>query len=64
MTESWAPRPGGPGVLMVTGAYFPELSGGGLQCKAIIDAWLVEPESKIDRHQRRVDKMDEVGGGR
>ena len=27
-----------PGVLMVTGAYFPELSGGGLQCKAIVHA--------------------------
>jgi glycosyltransferase involved in cell wall biosynthesis len=27
-----------PGVLMVTGAYYPELSGGGLQCKAIIEA--------------------------
>lgn len=27
-----------PGVVMVTGAYYPELSGGGLQCKAIIDA--------------------------
>lgn len=27
-----------PRVLMVTGAYFPELSGGGLQCKAIVDA--------------------------
>lgn len=27
-----------PRVLMVTGAYMPELSGGGLQCKAIIDA--------------------------
>ncbi len=26
-----------PGVLMVTGAYYPELSGGGLQCKATID---------------------------
>lgn len=26
------------GVLMVTGAYDPELSGGGLQCKAIVDA--------------------------
>ena len=26
------------GILMVTGAYFPELSGGGLQCKATIDA--------------------------
>jgi glycosyltransferase involved in cell wall biosynthesis len=25
-------------VLMITGAYFPELSGGGLQCKATIDA--------------------------
>jgi glycosyltransferase involved in cell wall biosynthesis len=24
-------------VLMVTGAYYPELSGGGLQCKAIVD---------------------------
>ena len=31
-----------PGVLMVTGAYFPELSGGGLQCKAIIDALRVD----------------------
>ena len=27
-----------PGVLMITGAYFPELSGGGLQCKATIEA--------------------------
>ena len=27
-----------PRVLMVTGAYYPELSGGGLQCKAIVDA--------------------------
>ena len=27
-----------PRVLMVTGAYFPELSGGGLQCKVIVDA--------------------------
>ena len=27
-----------PGVLMVTGAYFPELSGGGLQCKTMIQA--------------------------
>jgi len=27
-----------PGILMVTGAYFPELSGGGLQCKATINA--------------------------
>src|SRR5262245_66129268 len=26
------------GVLMVTGAYFPELSGGGLQCKTIVEA--------------------------
>ncbi|PYR46187.1 MAG: hypothetical protein DMF95_19025 [Acidobacteria bacterium] len=26
------------GILMLTGAYFPELSGGGLQCKATIDA--------------------------
>jgi glycosyltransferase involved in cell wall biosynthesis len=25
-----------PGVLMVTGAYFPELSGAGLQCRALI----------------------------
>ena len=32
-----------PGVLMVTGAYFPELSGGGLQCRTMIGAlgeWL------------------------
>ncbi len=32
-----------PGVLMVTGAYFPELSGGGLQCRTMIEAlgeWL------------------------
>lgn len=27
-----------PRVLMITGAYVPELSGGGLQCKAIVDA--------------------------
>lgn len=27
-----------PGVLMVTGAYFPELSGGGLQCRTMIGA--------------------------
>jgi len=27
-----------PGVLMVTGAYWPELSGGGLQCRTIIDS--------------------------
>ena len=27
-----------PRVLMVTGAFVPELSGGGLQCKAIVDA--------------------------
>jgi glycosyltransferase involved in cell wall biosynthesis len=27
---------------MVTGAYFPELSGGGLQCKAIVDALRTE----------------------
>ncbi len=27
-----------PGILMVTGAYFPELSGGGLQCRTMIQA--------------------------
>ena len=27
-----------PGVLMVTGAYFPELSGGGLQARAVVRA--------------------------
>lgn len=27
-----------PGVLMVTGAYWPELSGGGLQCRTMINA--------------------------
>jgi glycosyltransferase involved in cell wall biosynthesis len=27
-----------PGVLMVTGAYFPELSGGGLQARAVVQA--------------------------
>jgi glycosyltransferase involved in cell wall biosynthesis len=30
-------EPNVPGVLMVTGAYYPELSGGGLQCKALVD---------------------------
>ena len=35
MIDPASPR---PGVLMVTGAYFPELSGGGLQCKALVDA--------------------------
>ena len=34
MTRRHAP----PGVLMVTGAYFPELSGGGLQARRIVDA--------------------------
>jgi ribose 5-phosphate isomerase B len=33
------------------------------ECKAIIDAWIREPESKTERHQRRVDKMDEVRSG-
>lgn len=28
------------------------------ECKAIIDAWLEQPPSTIERHQRRVDKMD------
>ncbi|MSO55897.1 MAG: glycosyltransferase family 1 protein [Acidobacteria bacterium] len=28
--------PGKPGVLMVTGAYYPELSGAGLQCRALV----------------------------
>ncbi len=28
------------------------------ECKAIIDAWLEQPPSTVDRHQRRVDKMD------
>jgi glycosyltransferase involved in cell wall biosynthesis len=28
--------PGKPGVLMVTGAYFPELSGAGLQCRELV----------------------------
>lgn len=28
------------------------------ECKAIIDAWLTEPPSTVERHQRRVDKMD------
>jgi len=27
-----------PGVLMVTGAYFPELSGAGLQCRTLVKA--------------------------
>jgi len=27
-----------PGILMVTGAYWPELSGGGLQCRTIINS--------------------------
>jgi glycosyltransferase involved in cell wall biosynthesis len=35
MTASTRPR---PSVLMVTGAYFPELSGGGLQCRTMIHA--------------------------
>ncbi len=32
------------------------------ECKEIIDAWLAEPVSQVDRHRRRVDKMDAVGG--
>jgi ribose 5-phosphate isomerase B len=30
------------------------------ECKEIVDAWLAEPPSTIERHQRRVDKMDEM----
>lgn len=30
--------PDAPGVLMVTGAYYPELSGGGLQCRELVRA--------------------------
>jgi glycosyltransferase involved in cell wall biosynthesis len=30
------PMPDRPGVLMVTGAYYPELSGAGLQCRALV----------------------------
>ena len=33
-----APASDRPGILMVTGAYFPELSGGGLQSKTMIQA--------------------------
>lgn len=28
----------GPGVLMVTGAYHPEVSGGGSQCRTLVRA--------------------------
>ncbi len=28
------------------------------ECKEIIDAWLDQPPSTVERHQRRVDKMD------
>jgi len=28
------------------------------ECKDIIDAWLAEPVSALDRHRRRVEKMD------
>lgn len=31
-------------------------------CKAILDAWLQEPFSDAERHKRRVNKIDEVGG--
>ncbi len=33
------------------------------ECKTIVDAWLGEAESTLERHQRRVDKMDEVTNG-
>lgn len=32
------------------------------QCKAIIDAFVAEPVSTVDRHRRRVEKMDRAGG--
>jgi glycosyltransferase involved in cell wall biosynthesis len=36
--SAMADAAGGPAVLMVTGAYFPELSGGGLQARAVVRA--------------------------
>lgn len=30
------------------------------ECREIIDAWLAEPQSTVERHQRRVDKMDSL----
>jgi ribose 5-phosphate isomerase B len=32
------------------------------ECKAIIDAFIAEPWSSEERHQRRVEKIDSVGG--
>jgi ribose 5-phosphate isomerase B len=32
------------------------------ECKEIIDAWIAEPISQVDRHKRRVEKMDALNG--
>ena len=36
--SSWGPVDAQPGVLMVTGAYFPDISGAGLQCRSLVRA--------------------------
>jgi glycosyltransferase involved in cell wall biosynthesis len=53
-----------PGVLMVTGAYFPELSGGGLQCRAIVDALRAEVRSAVltTSTDRSLPVVDQVNG--
>ena len=41
------PSPRRPRVLMVTGAYFPELSGGGLQARGIVRALAGQAEFAV-----------------
>ena len=55
----------GRGVLMVTGAYWPELSGGGLQCRTMIDALRDRFHFRVfttctDRALRRDDEVDGI----
>ena len=54
------------GVLMVTGAYYPELSGAGLQCRSLIRSlrehvdFLVFTTTSVQRTLPLVDECDEV----
>ena len=52
--------------LMVTGAYFPELSGGGLQCKAIVDALRDQVHFTVltTCTEPSLPEHDQVNGGR
>lgn len=53
-----------PGVLMVTGAYWPELSGGGLQCRTMIQALRDQLRFRVFTTctDRRLPAVSEVDG--